>query len=258
MKKTIEERRDELLGKEYETNGSGRCFIIDYKGTKNILVMFYEPVCIVKCCMSPLNDGRIRNPMLPSVNGRGYLGIGKYSSVDKCVYKQWTDMLTRAYSERFHSYQHVYKDVTVCEEWWNFQNFAEWCYSQRFFKMKDSKGRSYQLDKDILVRGNKLYSPETCCFVPHEVNSLILKGEKVRGEYPVGVYYHKMAGKFQARYSSLGVSKYLGLFNTPEEAFEVYKQAKESYIKTVANKLKYSIDSKVYESLIKYEIYSDD
>ena len=70
-----------------------------------------------------------------------------------------------------------YKGVEVCEEWYNFQNFAEWCETQKFLNAKDVKGKSYQLDKDILVKGNKIYSPDTCCFVPPEINSLFINAK---------------------------------------------------------------------------------
>ena len=106
------------------------------------------------------------------------------------------------------------------------------------------------MDKDILVKGNKIYSEDTCCFVPREINSLFVKRKKSRGNFALGVDYKKSVKKFRARCGN----KHLGLFNTELEAFYAYKQAKETYIKEVANKWKDQIDPRVYNALMKYEV----
>ena len=97
------------------------------------------------------------------------------------------------------------------------------------------------MDKDILVKGNKVYSPETCCFVPSEVNLLFSKTGKLRGSLPIGVKTNGY-GAYQASLRCHGKHKTLGQFKTCEEAFQAYKAAKESYIKEVANKMERKVD----------------
>lgn len=253
MSNHIEKRRDQLLGKEFETL-CGRCFIIDYRGAKDVTVMFYEPVYATKCRLSHLKDGNVKNPLIPSVYGRGYYGVGKYSTNNIEVYKMWNRMLERCYDEKYYATTPTYRDVEVCDEWLNFQNFAAWCYSQKFFNAKDDKGRTYHLDKDILVEGIKLYSPETCCFVPQEINKLMTKSDSSRGEYPIGVCFSKVRGKFEARVNRRCGQKHLGSYEALEEAFQAYKTAKEVYIKEVAERWKGKIDDKVYKALLEWKI----
>ena len=251
MDSRIEKRRDELLGKEFETNSCGKCFIIDYKGSRDVLVMFYDPIFIKTCNLSNLVAGRVQNPMFPSFYGRGFIGSGRYDYIhDKEAYYLWTRLLARAYNSNYHDKFPTYKDVEVSEGWWNFQNFAEWCYSQKFFTAKDDRGKSYQLDKDILVKGNKIYSSETCCFVPSEVNNLLLSSRANRGKCPIGVSRVRNIDKFGAYVSG----RYSGNFNTPEEAFAKYKESKEARVKTVAEKWEGKIDDKVYQALLQWKI----
>lgn len=245
----------QFLGQEYETNNCGKCFIIDYKNSHNVLVMFYEPVCIVKTKIGHLRRGGVDNPMFPSLLGKGFIGVGRYGAKDKRLYRLWSNLLIRVYCEKHNAKHPAYKDVTVCEEWLNFQNFAEWCEQDVYFNLVDEKGIRYQLDKDILVKGNKIYSPETCCFVPSILNSLIVSCGSKRGVYPVGVSLQKHNNTFLSQIRKEGSRKYrLGSFSTPEEAFQAYKESKELYIKEVVHKWKGKIDDKVYQALCCYKV----
>lgn len=251
----VEKFRDELLGKEFQTNNCGKCFVIDYKSHANVTVMFYEPICVVKCYMQNLRKGQVSNPFYATVYGKGYLGRGKYSNKDIKLYDLWVGMLRRCYSKSFHKKQPTYKDTTICEDWHDFQNFAEWCEVQSNYNFKDEFGKSYQLDKDILVKGNKHYSPETCCFVPQEINTLLtLRGNK-RGNLPLGVMQRRSDGKYIA---SANGFNYLGTYNKREDAFQAYKTFKEFRIKSIAEDWKDRIDTKVYEALLAWEICIDD
>ena len=253
-------KRDELLGKEFTTKNYGKCFIIDYKGRGDVTVMFYDPVGVTKCGIDNLNKGCVANPSYhfkhPTVYGVGIVGQGKYTPYNyKRIYKIWTSLIQRCYDESFKKRCPTYEDVEVCKKWHNFQNFAEWCNSQKLSDVKDDNGKSYQLDKDILVKGNKIYSPETCCFVPSEINSLFISCKKVRGNLPVGVSLHKGCKKYSVTFKK---SAYRGGFDTPEQAFLYYKKAKEDYIKDVAKKYASKIDEKIYKALISWEICIDD
>ena len=248
-------RRNELLGLEFKTNSSGRCFIVDYKSASNVTVLFYEPLCAVKCEFHNLRKGKVANPMLVTVGDRGYLGIGKYKqSVHTDIYDVWAGLINRCYKESYLVRCPTYENVTVCEEWWCFQNFASWCESQEFFGAKDDNGKSYHLDKDILSKNDKIYSPETCCFVPYDINAMFATKRNKHKTTLLGASLHRKTGKFRCQMNRNGVNKYLGTFDTQEEAFFCYKTAKESYIKEVANKWRAKIDKRVYKALINYEL----
>ena len=168
-------------------------------------------------------------------------------------YQLWQNMLQRCFDEKYKQKYPTYQGVTCSKEWLLMTSFIE-----DVSKMKGYGLKGWELDKDILVKGNKLYSKETCCFVPAEVNLLLTKSDKSRGEYPIGVYFNKHAGKFMAELRINGKSKNLGYFNTAEEAFQAYKTAKESQIKVVAQKWKHLLDEWVFQALIVYEVAIDD
>ena len=127
----------------------------------------------------------------------------------------------------------------------NIDSFANWFYDET-----NGYKEGYQLDKDILKKGNKIYSPETCCFVPQEINTLLVKNDSKRGNLLIGV--RKNGNGFQARLNINGDTKIIGTYSTQEQAFLVYKEEKESYIKYLADKIKDNISPKVYNALINY------
>lgn len=253
----VEKNREKLLGKEFETNRCGKCVVIGYSSNINVTVKFIEYPYITHCRLGDLKLGKVKNPYYPMHYGKGYIGEGEYGKTDIDAYALWQKMLGRVYNES--SLTNLsYRGVEVCTEWLNFQNFAAWFYSQKYSKAVDTKKRSYELDKDILSIGNKVYSPKTCSFVPREINTILVKRDKMRGELPVGVMYHKIGKKFQARLSYFGKGVSLGLFKTSEEAFQAYKTAKEAYIKEMAEIWKDRIDERVYQALLNYEVHIDD
>jgi hypothetical protein len=125
--------------------------------------------------------------------------------------------------------------------------------------MVDDNGKGWCLDKDLLVKGNKVYSEDTCVFIPNRINTLIVKCDSSRGEFPVGVYWDKRLKKFISQCNGgTGRQECLGYFNTPQEAFQAYKTYKEALIKEVANEYKEMLDSRVYEALMNYEVNEND
>lgn len=167
------------------------------------------------------------------------------------AYRVWNDMMNRCNAIKKKRKQETYAGCTVCVEWMNFQNFAEW-YNKNYYEID---GCMMCLDKDILVKGNKVYSPETCCFVPQHINNLFVKGNAIRGNYPIGVGYHKNSKKFRA-YIKMGTgkAKHIGYFNDVESAFKAYKEHKENYIKEIAEKYKGYLPNKVYCALLNYKV----
>lgn len=165
-------------------------------------------------------------------------------------YRIWNNMLVRCYDDKYHLKYPTYIGCSVCDEWLLFSKFKEW-FDKNYIE-------GYALDKDILCKGNKVYSPTTCCFVPNEINALLIKHDNKRGKYPIGVGKH--GDKFCARINLYGKTKWIGVFNTKEDAFSAYKQEKENYLKEIAEKYfnDGKITKKVYNALCKYEVNIND
>jgi len=173
----------------------------------------------------------------------GIHGNGDYKAHTPC-YETWRNMLARCYNDTIQKKKPYYIGCTVSEEWHNFQIFAKWYY--------DNYKENYCLDKDILVKGNKVYSPETCCFVPNDINVVFTLSNTSRGLYPVGVY--KRGNSFRSRISIEGKQTSIGTYKTIELAFAAYKVTKENYIKQLANKYKDTITEQCYNALINWVI----
>ena len=161
-------------------------------------------------------------------------------------YALWHSMLERCYSKPNLEERPTYIGCSVSDNFKHYHLFHAWCQTQIGF----GKG-GYQLDKDLLIKGNKLYSEDTCVFIPSVLNLLLTKSTASRGLLPIGVT--KAANKFKARCRADG-EKYLGTFDTAELAFNAYKTFKEAYIKEQAELYKDSIDPRAYQAFINYKV----
>lgn len=234
--------------------------LIEYNEANDITVKF-DNGYIVKTIYDSFSKGKLEDVFEKTIYGIGYLGNGKYKTrfgnKNSKQYSTWHCMLTRCYSEEYHLRQPTYIGCTVCEEWHNFQNFAKW-YDENYYEI-DNIENKMQLDKDILFKRNKIYSPDTCCFVPKRINVLFQKTNKKRGNLPIGVSLNKITNKEFNKYISSANNKYckkvtIGYFSTPEEAFRVYKNFKENVLKEVADEYKGNIPQKLYEAMYNYEV----
>ena len=249
--------RIDRTGEENINNFGSKMIIIKYKNTNDINVLFPEYNWIaygVKYIQ--FKKGGIKCPYEPRLYYVGYIGEGKYKGeVDGKLtneYKTWAGMLKRCYCEQQIKKDKVYVNCVVCEEWHNFQNFAEW-FENNYYEIENEE---MNLDKDILIKGNKIYSPNTCIFVPRTINSIFTKNNKARGELPIGVDIKN--NKFRSRCRTIYKEVYLGMFNTAEEAFNAYKTFKENYIKQVANEYKDKIPYKLYNAMYSYKVNIND
>lgn len=168
----------------------------------------------------------------------------------------WVNMLIRSYSESEHLRYPRYRGCEVVEEWLDYCNFKDW------FDKYDHKEVNYHLDKDLLFKGNKIYSPDTCVFLPPALNTLLIQSNSIRGELPIGVTVDKRSGKYGAS-CKIGNRKksWLGTYENPISAFNAYKSFKENYVKTQANDWILegkTLDPKAYEALMRYEILITD
>ena len=244
--------------------------IVEYDNANDIIVEFQdEHKYRVHTSYQAFKNGQCKNPFYPSVYGYGYLGIDKNGNVPKakefkdgklCAtqeYNKWQKMLQRCFDNKFKERNPTYKDVTCCDRWLCFANFLEdfEILKQEYSWSEDIK---LNLDKDILHKGNKIYSLENCVLAPDYINFLFLKNDAIRGQYPIGVGYDKRCKKYEAKCNINKKLKSLGYYNTVEEAFNVYKIAKENEIKRVANDciLKGFItkDNRLYKAMINYQV----
>ena len=159
------------------------------------------------------------------------------------TYKTWTGMLERCYSPRSHKLRPTYINCSVCNEWLYFPTFKQW------FDANYVEG--WDIDKDLLVDGNKEYGPDTCIFVPHEINSLFTDCGRARGDYLLGVSLKKRTGKFVAHVRIDAEKQHLGYFDDPNEAYKAYLIAKKANVVRVANEWRDKIPTKLYEALLK-------
>ena len=248
----------------YNKFGS-KIIIIGYRKYSDIDVYFPEYNWTFKnSTYKHFKNGNIKCPYEKRTYGIGYIGEGKYKTKEngkntKC-YITWVDMLKRCYDPKYKEKYPTYKNCEVAEEWHDLQDFGNW-FTDNYYEIE---GQRMELDKDILNKSNKIYSPENCIFVPQNINYLFIKRDNDRGNYPIGVSYHKQCEKFRANCSIYNFeenkqkTKYLGLYDTPKQAFEAYKQFKEQYIKQVADYYKDQIPQELYNALYNYEVDIDD
>lgn len=252
-------KKEERIGEKRYNKQGCLAVIIEYNDNKNIIIEFQDKYkARIHTEYDNFKKGGVKNPYYPSVFDVGMIGE-KYSSrkdgKNTKEYKTWQNMLKRCFNKEFKERNPTYKDVTCCDEWLLFENFYEWLHYQENFD-KWYNGSKWALDKDILVKGNKVYSPETCCLVPHNVNMLFMKQDDRRSRLCIGVYKDK--DKYVARCNNPFTNKceHLGTYFTKEQTFIIYKKYKENIIKQVAQNEYYkgNITKKCYESMMRYEV----
>ena len=244
---------NDKVGEVSHTKCGTKATIIEYINSHKVLVRFddkykYE----YYTSYGNFKNGQLTNPYeCRNKNGIGFIGVGKYNSKNhKIAYHKWAAMLDRCIREDYRDKSiSSYKDCTVCEEWLNFQNFAKWFYENQY-----ECNEPLCVDKDILIHGNRLYSPNTCLLVPQRINLLFIKEKGRRGNLLIGAQKYKQYNYFTSMLSTLEGNKYLGLFSNEYDAFMAYKTEKEKYIKEVANQYKKVIPQKLYDAMYNYQI----
>lgn len=230
--------------------------ILKYNNCNNIIIKFLDTNTILKTTLRSIKNESIKDPYYPSVYGVGFFGIGKYKSRENSkskqtrCYKIWKEILNRCYNKKCKAYKNYGNiGVKICDEWLNFQNFADWYYN-------NYKNNNFCLDKDLLVKNNKIYSPSTCCFIPICINNLLTKRQNFRGKYPIGV--RSGNNIIQSQINFMGKKKYIGSFKNGIDAFNAYKIEKEKCIKLYADKYKNELDKSVYNALYNYKVEIND
>ncbi len=239
------------VGEVYENNVGLKFVVIEYNGCNDVKVKFVDSSYTTFSTAGNIRSGSVKDKMSPSVYGVGVVGVNSISTNRKPhqEYVFWNSMLQRCYDLSYKLKRPTYIGCTSSNNFKYYPYFKDWCNKQVGFGNK-----GWCLDKDILVKGNKLYSEDTCCFVPREINSLFALSGNTRGLNPIGVQFNLEEGNYSARVSRDGKHCHIGTYETKEDAFLWYKEAKELHIKSVAKRWFGKIDQNVFNALMAYEV----
>ena len=243
----------DCVDKVFKSLNSGEFKILKYNDSKNVEIRFLKTGYEMVTQLGNVRSGKVKDPYSPSVCGVGVLGTKHQISEGGVVTKEyalWQNMLKRCYSDVYKKKHPTYEGCEVSDNFKSYEYFYEWCHNQIGF---DNEG--WHLDKDLLIKGNKVYNENVCVFIPQDINLLLVKREALRGEHLIGVSWSNSNKAFVAKVNkNKGKPEHLGLFNTELEAFNAYKQAKEVFVKEQANKWKDKIDPRAYNALMNYTV----
>ncbi len=250
-KRTLD-AKEKYEGAVFKTNNYGDVEVTEYIDSHNITVKFLNTGAIKNTTASALTTGILKDSEVHDTHKYGVMDIPKsVGRGGRCdpLYKKWNGMMQRCYNPKNKTNNPTYEACTSSETFRHFSKFKSWYYSQIGCEQE-----GWHLDKDILIKGNKVYSEDTCCIVPPEINVALTNNKSVRGSFPQGVIYNSTKTRYRARIQRGYKWESLGTYDTPEEAFYAYKPVKEDYIKSLAEKWKDKIDPRVYESLMNWII----
>ena len=233
----------------------GDVFDVNSGGTVTVLALLQSRDCIIqyndsseykqRATLARVKSGALRNPYLPSVQGVGYFGVGMFRSQDRknsgvrsLEYRTWKAMIERCYTVT--STDNTYTDCTVCDEWHNFQTFALWYVSTGYY------GYGYHLDKDLLIPNNKVYSPETCCMLPGVLNTALSMTDSMLPGISL-----QSSGRYVVRVSGLIAGRFVGTYDTLEEARFQYAIYKKKRILEIITGFKGKIAPYVIDALLR-------
>ena len=248
---------NDCTGKICKSLNSGDFKILKYNNSKDVEIQFLKTGYETTVQLGNIKSGKVKDPYVPSVYSIGIVGT-KYPVSEGGVltkeYMLWCNMLQRCYSDISKKKNPTYTDCEVSDKFKSYEYFYEWCNKQIGFGVD-----GFEIDKDLLIKGNKVYSENTCVFIHKGINLLLTKCVASRGEHLIGVSWSNTSKSFIARVAkNKGKSEYLGHFKTELEAFNAYKKAKENYLKEQANKYKSQIDLRAYNALMNYTVNIDD
>jgi hypothetical protein len=188
-----------------------------------------------------INRNQFSDKNIKSIYGLGFIGEGIHKAAPTQIYQIWRHIFRRCYGNelKFSSW----KDCSIIEEWHNFQNFAEW-YKNNYID-------GFSLDKDILIQNNRIYGPNTCCFVPDQINQLFRKNDNLK--YPQGIKFDSRRNTYNVYFTYFGKNKHFGTFLNMESAYNHFKIVKKEYIIEIAELWKKEIKEDVYLAMINYK-----
>lgn len=187
-------------------------------------------------------------------------GVGVNDGSRRCVvgrsqvpeYIFWKGMLKRCYCEKYQNKYPTYRGCAVSDNFKSYSYFYDWCQKQVGFGID-----GWQLDKDLLCYGNKIYSEDVCVFISPEINSIIRPNPVKNCSLPVGVSINPWSGRFFSKLRMNGKMVHIGTYDDQYAAFLAYKSAKEKHVRNVAEKYKESLDMRAYNALLKFTVLND-
>lgn len=244
-------KKAEYEDKMFSTNNYGEVLVLEYNSAKDVVVKFLRTGNVENYPLNQILIGNLKDYMQPTVLGVGVVGKRlSHEERQHKAFKNWVRILTRCYNETNIDKRPSYKDCCVSDYFLNYLNFKEW-----YVKQQNWNTEGFVLDKDLLShKENKIYSPETCCFIPYEINSLLTTTKASRGELPIGVRVRKGENGYCADIGMNSKNYSLGNFSTPELAFKAYKVAREEYLKSKAEKYKELLDVRAYKTLLNFKV----
>ena len=250
----------EFVGKVFNSKSCGKYEVIQYLNAKEITVRFLNTGFTTVSELKEVKDGKIKDLLLPSVSGIGYVGVGPYlcnvriesgKTKNTPEYEVWNGMLKRCYNKEWRDKgrHYSYEGVTVCKEWHCFQTFANW-YNDNKPDYDD-----FALDKDLKIIGNREYSPDACTFVPDRVNALFT-GTTDKRELPRGVHlcttkklYIVQLHRGELTKNGNPKQSYLGAYTDKDLAISIYQKEKIKLVNEVAEEYKSVLHPDVYFNL---------
>lgn len=258
----IATKRKEII---YTNNSGSKFIILEYINTSEVIVEFINTGYRKLTKIGAITRGEVADPYERSFFNVGYMGIGPYNAIDNNMYSKcysvWCSMIGRYYNINalLKNYGYNYSKIIVDPIWHCYQDFAVWFHSN-YYELPS--GETVCLDKDLLSgflnTNNKYYGPNTCCFLPYNINCAIKTGSDIREQnyLPAGVSQKKdrQNKQYCAGMQIRGKHKFIGNFYTVEEAYEAYKIEKEKYIRSLAEEYKQYIPNWIYDILIQYNL----
>jgi hypothetical protein len=239
----MQENKINRVGEIHTTNEGYKVVIIEFFNSYNCTVQFEDGSILNNIQYNNLKLGNLKNKNHKSICGVGFLGNGEFlRKHNRESYRLWTSMLKKCYDKEYQAKNKYCHGFLVCDEWHNFQNFTKWFNDQNY--MIDN-----YLVQNIIDPNNKIFEPNKCCFLPHELNSLFAKNYLKMGLYPEGVTYDIASDKYIAYFKGM-----IGKYSSEEEAFLEYKNYKENKVKKITEKYKNSITTEIYNVLINYKV----
>ena len=247
----------DCVGKVCKSLNSGDFKVLKYNDYYEVEIQFTNTGFETSAQLGNIKSGKVKDPYSPSVRGVGILGTKYPTKINGVLTKEyvlWKSMLQRCYNDTYKKKNPTYEGCEVGDNFKSYEYFYEWCQKQIGFGNKD-----WHLDKDLLIKGNKVYSEDCCVFIPKDVNLVLNKRVALSGKHLIGVCWSNTNKAFVAQVAkNKGKQEWLGSFNTELEAFNAYKEAKESFVKELAEKWKDEIDKRAYNALMNYTVDIDD
>lgn len=226
--------------------------VVVYNSCLDIWVEFQDEHKVrVHTTYTNFKNGNVKNPYDKTIVNVGYIGVGKYTVAKnkepnwKVRYSAWRSMIARCHNPEDSNFD-KYIDCEVCEEWHNYQNFAEW-YDENIYYVGTER---MHVDKDILHEGNKIYSPENCIIVPQSINEIFHTslGKKTK-DVDLPYTIRRVSNN---RYSVAYRAKSLGVYDTVEDCVDAYMNAKREHIRNKVNELKDELPKHIQEILLNW------